>query len=465
MPRPRTRPSLHSYWSDSNPGLQGPTINLHAVAKPLLKRMYHRQASQFIKKNRNTPLSTTTLEIYSSYFPWTYVSSSTKDMILAELIARSAFEADARAIVDSPVMHYIRQMLGAPDTGARISSCQLIGNLVSHECNKPIITELRLGMRLVALLEHPDLVPDATYALSQVACWSDGAQAVVDAKTVDYILGLLESTSPDIRRWTCRLLVSLLLGDEDFVIECATYALSQIARRPDGAQAIVDAKTLDHVLKCFKSPLPSCREYACALLGCLASHESIVPAVLELKPVMQLRSCLNEEDPRVIGGATYALSRIARRLDGALAIVDENVMDHVLELLESPSSNVQGYACILVGRLASYDLTAPAILEMQPCMQLVAFLCDRDFGVIEWATYALSQIALWPDGAQAVINARTLDHVFTLLESSSPQTVEWTSTLLARLAGHDSTASAVSELFESLRDLRPALARSLRFDE
>jgi hypothetical protein len=69
LTRQETRMNLFSWWSDRNPGLQGPTINLHAVAKPLLKLMYHRQALGFIRKNRGSPLSAATLEMYSAYFP------------------------------------------------------------------------------------------------------------------------------------------------------------------------------------------------------------------------------------------------------------------------------------------------------------------------------------------------------------------------------------------------------------
>ncbi|KAJ7906191.1 hypothetical protein B0H13DRAFT_2021508, partial [Mycena leptocephala] len=39
-----TPQSVHSWWSDSNP--TGATIPLHALAKPLMKRLYHRQAIQ-----------------------------------------------------------------------------------------------------------------------------------------------------------------------------------------------------------------------------------------------------------------------------------------------------------------------------------------------------------------------------------------------------------------------------------
>jgi hypothetical protein len=64
-----TRTSIYSWWSNSNPLLKGPTINLHAAAKPLMKWMYYRQATNFIRNNQDSPLSATTLEIYASYFP------------------------------------------------------------------------------------------------------------------------------------------------------------------------------------------------------------------------------------------------------------------------------------------------------------------------------------------------------------------------------------------------------------
>lgn len=68
--RQETHASIYSWWSDSNPGLQGPTVNLHALAKPLLRLMYKCQALDLIRRNRGHPLSKTTTETYSTYFPW-----------------------------------------------------------------------------------------------------------------------------------------------------------------------------------------------------------------------------------------------------------------------------------------------------------------------------------------------------------------------------------------------------------
>jgi hypothetical protein len=69
LTRQDTRTSVFSWWSNSNPLLNGPTVNLHAAAKPLMKWMHHRQALEIIRQNQGSPLSTATLDTYWSYFP------------------------------------------------------------------------------------------------------------------------------------------------------------------------------------------------------------------------------------------------------------------------------------------------------------------------------------------------------------------------------------------------------------
>jgi hypothetical protein len=71
LTRTDTRASIFSWWSDSNSLLRyGPTINLHAAAKPLMKLMYHRQVKGFIRENKGSPLSAEMMEIYWSYLPY-----------------------------------------------------------------------------------------------------------------------------------------------------------------------------------------------------------------------------------------------------------------------------------------------------------------------------------------------------------------------------------------------------------
>ncbi|KAK7039973.1 putative G protein alpha chain [Favolaschia claudopus] len=109
--------SLHSWWSDSNPNLAGPTLNIHALAKPLLKVMYHRQAMEFIKQSRETPLTSETVAILSSYLPLNYVSTSTKISILEELVDRLDIDSNAiYPIVNSPLWPHLPQLLESGNT-------------------------------------------------------------------------------------------------------------------------------------------------------------------------------------------------------------------------------------------------------------------------------------------------------------------------------------------------------------
>ena len=86
---------------------------------------------------------------------------------------------------------------------------------------------------------------------------------------------------------------SFQISDEDSgVVEWAMHTLSQIASWLEGAQAIVDAMVLDYVLVLLKSSRSEVRERTCTLLGWLSTHEFTAAAVLELKPCKQLVSLL-----------------------------------------------------------------------------------------------------------------------------------------------------------------------------
>ncbi|KAF7350456.1 hypothetical protein MVEN_01351100 [Mycena venus] len=471
LTRQDTVPSIHSWWSDSNSAVvHGPTINIHAVVKPLLKRMYHRQALQFIKKNRGSPLSKATLEIYSSYFPWDWVSSLTKEAILEELIARSEYETEARAMIDSPVLHGATQLLGSPDVGARISACKLLASLAKFSYTRPAILELKSCEQLVSLLRS-ELSSSAMYLLSQIAQTSDGAQTVVDAKVLDDVLVLLGWPVLEVRYWTCALVGRLaghdssapavlklnpcaqlltLLRNNDFgtTTERTTdrYAFSQIARWPDGAQAIINAGALDLVLELFDSPSLTTRKWTCELVEVLASHDSTVPAMLELGLCGRLVSLLFDANFEVIRPAAHALSQIARWPDGAQAIVDAGGLDLVLELLESSSPTTRKWTCQLVGNVASHQSTFGDVLALKPFKNIASLLSDEDSGVINGAVIALSQISEWRGGARAIVEAGALDRVSELLKSSRHNIRKYACELVGSLASHDSTRATVLAL-------------------
>ncbi|KAK7016347.1 hypothetical protein R3P38DRAFT_1402892 [Favolaschia claudopus] len=125
-----SRVSISSWWSDSTlaPSVHNSaTINLHAAAKPLLKFLYHRQVISMIRKHRGQALSVEALEIYASYLPWSFVSKSTKAILLSDLDCRALqSQSEALTMVDSPMFQYLTEMqleesdsqLKIPDLGA-----------------------------------------------------------------------------------------------------------------------------------------------------------------------------------------------------------------------------------------------------------------------------------------------------------------------------------------------------------
>ncbi|KAJ7611366.1 hypothetical protein DFH06DRAFT_1244904 [Mycena polygramma] len=73
MPPLTRTESLHSWWSDSN--LLGPTISIHAAAKPLMKLMYHRQVRSFVEKKSLIQLSGATMDLCCSYLAFKYIAN------------------------------------------------------------------------------------------------------------------------------------------------------------------------------------------------------------------------------------------------------------------------------------------------------------------------------------------------------------------------------------------------------
>jgi hypothetical protein len=68
------------------------------------------------------------------------------------------------------------------------------------------------------------------------------------------------------------------------------------------------------------------------------------------------------------------LAQVAAWPNGAQAAVNANVVDHLTELLRSPSVEVQKASCILIRELVYHDSIAPAVLTMNPCVLLVSLL-------------------------------------------------------------------------------------------
>jgi hypothetical protein len=59
--------------------------------------------------------------------------------------------------------------------------------------------------------DSPAVADNAVYALSQIAYWVDGGDAVVDAGALQLLENFVQSSNSRVRRWTSEMLESLAL--------------------------------------------------------------------------------------------------------------------------------------------------------------------------------------------------------------------------------------------------------------
>lgn len=83
---------------------------------------------------------------------------------------------------------------------------------------------------------------------------------------------------------------------------------------------------------------------------------------------------ISDEDAEVVYRAIDALSQISLSSDGTQAVVNANVLEHLPELLESPSAKARKRTCVLMEKLAFHPGSIPAILAANPCGKLVSLL-------------------------------------------------------------------------------------------
>ncbi|KAJ7852428.1 armadillo-type protein [Mycena leptocephala] len=428
LTRQPTLDSVFSWWSDRNP--VGPNINLHAAAKPLMRLLYHRDALAFIRAQLGTPLSKETMEIYSSYLAYNYVSSSTKSAILVQLRTRVESEDEARAVTDSLGLHLIGDLLGSPDAEVRRAMCWILEGLAHHQ------TTTRAAMEyLVSLLsENLKTIESAAETLYRICGSFQGAQAAVDANVLEYVAKLLESLNEEVRKWTCNMLeelarheittratvgylVSLLRDGNLEVIESAAETLYRIATSPQGAQAAVDADVLECVAKLAEPANEKVRKWTYYMLGELVRHETTTGGNL-----------------KVIEIAVQTLYRISGSFEGAQAAVNANVLECVAKLLESPNEEVHKRTRHMLEELVRPETTAREAVEY-----LVSLLNSGNLKTIESAAETLYRICGSFQGAQAAVDANVLEYVAKLLGSPNEEVRKWTCDMLETLARHEIT--------------------------
>ncbi|KAJ6506048.1 hypothetical protein DFH09DRAFT_1334882 [Mycena vulgaris] len=172
-------------------------MSIHATAKPLMRIMYN-----------DMP------EIYSRF---KYVPPSTKIAILRDLEKRMVSKSDTRIIADSIlIFNTVEKLLNSSDTPdvVCISTCWMLGALIRYE---PLVRDdlsasfrvdiedrlrlfslqgsvsllyLRLAQlsvynSLQSVMQMPEVVRSAGYALHWITQTSYGMRAVADARILD----------------------------------------------------------------------------------------------------------------------------------------------------------------------------------------------------------------------------------------------------------------------------------------
>ncbi|KAJ6533593.1 armadillo-type protein [Mycena capillaripes] len=461
LTRQPTLDSVLSWWSDSNP--VGPNINLHAAAKPLMRFLYHRDALAYIRKHLGTPLSKETMEIYSSYLGYKYVSSSTKSAILMDLQTRVKFEDEARTVADSLVLYLCQELAGSLDAEVRRRICGMLEGLARHETTVPAVLSVNPCQPLVSLLRGGNLavVECAAQALYRITFWTEGAQAAVAANVLEYMAELLSSPHASVQEWMCLILgklahhqttlpavlsmnpcqplVSLLHGGNLAVIASAAQALYRITITPEGAQAAVDANVVEYTAELLSSPNASVRDW---------THD-----ILEELMLIQVSG----GDPTVIESVAQALYRITISSEGVQAAVDANVLEYGAQLLSSPQPSVRGWTREILGKLVRHEATTSLAVG-----QLVSLLRGGDSTVIQSAVQALYRITISPQGAQAAVDANVLEYTAELLSSPNASVREWMRNILGELVRHEATANpAAGQLVSLLRGGNPTVIENV----
>ncbi|KAJ6523397.1 armadillo-type protein [Mycena vulgaris] len=341
--------------------------------------------------------------------------SQVKEWAVGRMYTLTESPGGGQAALDIDVFAVTR-LIQSPNMDVRRWTGEILGRLADLDATAT--TGAISVANLVSSLLHDEnfqIIHSAVYTLYKLTKSAQGAQAVINANVLDYTAELLESPEPKVREYMRDYYCGT---DENSAIsECAAEALYWITETPAGVQAVLNADVLDCVVDLLESHN---RNWAKRMLE---DHEIHVAEALSTRHSKQHTSFFRETDNKVIKSTVGTLYKITASLEGVQAALDANIFSCLAELLQSPNSDVRGWACqILGGRCHSLHNSgsiAPAVIQS--------------------AAYALHKIANSPQGVQAVLDANVLVSVPELLASGNHRVQRWTRGMLKALASHLTT--------------------------
>ncbi|KAJ7074797.1 armadillo-type protein [Mycena amicta] len=431
LPPSSSLASLHSWWSDSN--TPGATISLHALAKPLMRVQYHRQARKFIQRNQNTELTKSSMETLASYLAYKYVAPATKTFILEEL-AKRADNGDANIIIEvlgsNPSL--LEDLLQSPVSAMKDWARKTLKNAISHESAVPI--NLVSGPQPMYILLINGL---------------RGGRSDSDSETKIDLTGC---------------------GDNINLTECGVQILSKASATLAGADAVVLSGGLDHVPSLLRSPSVNMRRWTCKMLGHIAASSARNTAEMADEGIPALLvSATGYACETTRAHAVFALSRMCRWEDGAEAVISAGGLSFAqdfLHQLDAPIVWQQGpladvlpqesltlcdqavlqSLCTMVGNLMRHDKFYAIVCRDIPPTRFALLL--RAARIARYSAFALAQFSLRFQSAQVIVGADFLNHIKILFNyctrghpslsdpKENQETRLWTCELLGNLASH-----------------------------
>ncbi|KAK7057928.1 hypothetical protein R3P38DRAFT_2843693 [Favolaschia claudopus] len=356
--RPPSPQSIHSWWSDSKS--LGPTISIHAAAKPLMKFMYHRQVRSFIKKNWDTWLyeEIEIMEICSSYLACKYVSLATKSLILNELNRRIDSREHARI---HPFIRgnwsLVAELLSSDDALVRMHTFDILHSLGASSYDA-VSWAFWICPRISAFIidtNNIDLQCLGLKLITQMSATSDGAEALAGSTIWEYICDNQGSANTDIRQMISSIVRNLTMSNRPFISIAKDAGVEQHARR-----AIVDVKAREYVSRNLTKlvNVDPRRSRALSLL-----HWELLNTVVisqgnlyldpELSPILLAVFLLGCNDRNVRRVAIDILWKLSHSLEAARAIQKTNILEYVPDLLED--SDLRSLTCEILGNISLHQ--------------------------------------------------------------------------------------------------------------
>ncbi|KAF7288898.1 hypothetical protein MIND_01405800 [Mycena indigotica] len=345
LARSATIPSIHSNWSAAGGGA---SINIHAIAKPLMRFMYDREVKKLIAAHGDHDLTRDMLDAFLSYLGSPQVTSPTKTLIVQELIRRLGWHDSVKSSTMALLAESVRSpedCLVFEDLLRRQDEAQMPAfMLVGRMCDEGVAPPREFLRACVDALRTQNDVPNDQWFVLETFCESR-CIPVIDliAENIDAFREIVGVASR-LSRLT-HLAIDAYLDQWDFKLLCDCIAVTGVEvedkrRLPDlyvyaqGVALEALRETLQsssmeyayvlrrtpHILNVWSTSADTDRsvrrEFACHFVRIVASEGGW--GVTCLAPLRQCLAHLTREnglDQRIRHAATFALQTVIGSMD------------------------------------------------------------------------------------------------------------------------------------------------------